>query len=260
MVYLKNIKYLNTSLKEILADSKLISKMKKEIKKGDIYVIEKVFEEEWITGIKKYLTQVGQHSIPNYHKIEFGAPNSHRLNMSDNRSYVKGCFHQFVFFPWNQDYFNFFEKCKDVFYLKNLISGIEKNKYLKKEPGDDCTSRIAVQFYPRGEGYLNKHSDPVDYHQITVPSLTMSKKGIDYKTGGAFIENSHGEKIIIDDTLNVGDLLFFNAELIHGVDHIDKNKKSSWLDFQGRWMMLFSVNKLYDNKSIVDSIDLDESR
>ena len=199
---------------------------------------------------------VARNSLPNYNKIDFGSPNFHRINMSDSRSYVKGCFHQFVFYPWNQDYFDLFAKCKNIFKIKNLVSGIEKNKYLNETPDDGCTARIAVQFYPKGKGYLNLHKDPIDYHQITVPSLTMSKKKKDYNDGGLYVKNSKGETVNLDDILDIGDIVFFNAGTPHGVEKIDESSKYPWLDFKGRWMMLFSVNKLYDNESIPDSVDL----
>ena len=258
-MYLKRIHTLKKSIYEIIDEKNLILKMKTDISNGDLYILKNVLNIELVNQLKSYLSNVARNSLPNYYKIENGAPNFHRINMSDSRSYVKGCFHQFVFYPWNQDYFDLFNKCKYIFYLKNLISGIKKNKYINKIPEDGCTGRIAVQFYPKGKGYLNLHKDPIDYHQITVPSLTMSKKGEDYNNGGSYVQNAKGEIINLDNMLDIGDLVFFNAGTPHGVEKIDEGSYNSWLDFQGRWMMLFSINKLYDNESISDSVDLNSN-
>ena len=255
-MFLNKIHTIDLSLDKINSNKNLVLRMKTDISNGDLYILKKAFNQELITKIKLYLINVAKNSLPNYYRIENGAPNSHRLNISDSRSYVKGCFQQFVFYPWNQDYFNLFEKCKSIFHLKNSISGIEKNKFIKKAPDDGCTGRIAVQFYPKGKGYLNIHKDPLDYHQITVPSLTMSKKGTDYINGGSFVKNTKVDIINLDNMLDIGDLVFFNADIPHGVEKIDEGTHNPWLDFKGRWMMLFSVNKLYDNDLISDSIDL----
>ena len=86
-------------------------------------------------------------------------------------------FSSICFFPWNQDFFDFFELTKAAYKLKNLLSGLPEDKFLGNKPEDGCTSRIAFQFYPSSQGGLNKHRDPVDYHQLSVPILIMSKKG-----------------------------------------------------------------------------------
>ena len=53
------------------------------------------------------------------------------------------------------------------------------------------------------------------------------------------------------------DVVFFNAQVPHGVDVIDNDKEEDWLTFEGRWMMIFATNKLYNNNQIQDAIDLE---
>ena len=96
--------------------------------------------------------------------------------------------------------------------------------FLGNKPEDGCTSRIAFQFYPSSQGGLNKHRDPVDYHQLSVPILIMSKKGKDFHEGGLYIEKASKEKIYLDDITEPGDVIYFNAEVPHGVDIIDPQK------------------------------------
>ena len=252
----RKLKFLNKKVGDILKNPSLVSEMSTNISEGDVYIIKKVFKENWIERLKIHLINVGQNSIPNYQSIRYGTPNFHRINRQDKRAYVQGCFHQFAFFPWNQDYFNLFKKSKHIYFLKNLLSGIKKTKFIGHTPDDNCIARISIQFYPAGEGFLNRHSDPVDYHQLVVPTLIMSTIGEDFHDGGAFFVNQKGKSENIEKLVNEGDVIFFNAGLLHGVKTIDKDCKLRWTDFKGRWSMLFAVNKLEDNSLIGNSIDL----
>lgn len=246
------------SITEVLNDMDQLKIIRKQVQNGDLYIVKNVVAPPLLQRIKRYLTNVGQSSLPNYQTIQAGAPNFHRINYWDERAYVQGCFHQFVFFPWNQDVFQLFERFKEVYYLKNLISNLPKTKFLGRTPEDGCTARLAFQFYPQGVGGLNKHIDPVDHHQLCVPIMILSKKGVDYEQGGLYVELKNGEKIVLDDIAEVGDVVLFNAQLVHGVDRIDPHLPEDWLSFKGRWMLLFATNKLFDNKAIANSVDLEE--
>ena len=240
---------------EILNDPDCTNHMRQRLLHGDLYIARKVFEPKQLGEIKSYLTAVGQSSLPNYHKIEPGAPNFHRLNHCDPRAYVGGTFHQFCFFPWNQDVFNLFDLFGEVYRVKNVLSGLPSVRYVGKEPEDGCIARLAFQVYPKGLGTLNCHSDPVDYHQLTVPILQMSQKGTDYQTGGLYVVRESGEKIDLDSLTEPGDVIYFNAECPHGVLPIDPDIPANWLTFEGRWMLLFAVNRLFDNAKISDSAE-----
>jgi hypothetical protein len=257
MMQAQSIHYVE-NYRDILDNKEEILRIREEIKQGAIYIFRKMVDPALVMRMREYLTNVGRNSLPNYHAIKQGAPNFHRLNIWDERAYVKGCFHQFVFFPWNQDVFNFFEVMKDGYYLKNMINGLPKEKFMGPEPEDGCIARLSFQFYPKSLGGLNKHSDPVDHHQLTVPLLIMSKKGEDFKSGGMYVEGQNGEPIFGDDLCEIGDVLFFNAVIPHGVKRIDETEKEDWLSFEGRWMMIFATNKLADNTQISASVDLEQ--
>jgi hypothetical protein len=204
------------------------------------------------------LSNVGSCSLPNYKKILPNSDNFHRLNKSDHRAFVPGCFQQFNFFPWNQDYFDLFEASLGIFELKNILSDLEPNSFLFRDGilDKDFTARIAFQFYPSGYGYLNKHSDPVAGHQFALPNMVMSKKGRDYEVGGSFFERD-GKRIYHEDYCEEGDVVFFDASLPHGVELIDPEVQKPWLSYSGRWMGLFSVNKFAFSKAIEDSKTLE---
>lgn len=258
MVFARDIHFFNQE--KLLKEPGEISSLRENIMSGDIYIAKKAFPENLVLEIRNYLTRVGQYSLPNYHPIEAGAPNFHRINIWDDRSYVKACFHQFSFFPWNQDIFNLFDLSWDVYRIKNRITGLSENKFLGKTLEEGCAARLSFQFYPKGKGGMNKHSDPVDHHQIAVPMLVMSKKGKDFIHGGGFVEKEDRSKMDIDAFCDIGDIVYFNAQIPHGVDLIDPESQTGWLDFEGRWILLFAINKLATNKEISNAIDLHEKK
>jgi hypothetical protein len=100
MLKAKNIHFIQ-DYRTVLYDDAAILDIRKDIQNGAVYIFKNMYDKEWILEVRKYLTDIGRSSLPNYHSIEAGAPNFHRLNRWDERAYVKGCFHQFVFFPWN---------------------------------------------------------------------------------------------------------------------------------------------------------------
>ena len=240
----------------LLADAGAVEDVRSRIAEGDICVARRQYEPASLDEIRRYLIAVGQGSLPNYVPIEEGSPNFHRMNRADPRAYVLGCFHQFVFFPWNQDPFDLFTLFAPVFHLKNRLSGLPAERFLGVEPEEGCTARLAFQVYPRGGGFLNRHADPVDYHQLTVPTLQMSRKGVDFHTGGLFIQLANGEDLMVDDITEPGDVIYFNAACPHGVKTIDPEAELRWPAYAGRWMLLFAVNRLASNAAIGNAVDL----
>ena len=241
---------------DLTKNQTLIEELQKKISTGDILIFRNFLDPKVLNEIKKYLISVGRGSLPNYTPIFTGAPNNHRINKDDERSYVRGCFHQFSFYPWNQDIFDLFNIFRPVFELKNILGGLHPDSFLLPQPENGCAARLSFQFYPAGQGFLNKHIDPVDYHQKIVPTMLLSKKGEDFYTGGAYIEDIEGKKHYLDDIMNFGDLAFFSAQIVHGVEKIDPLSTENWLNFRGRWMLLFAINKLANNNQISPSIDL----
>ncbi len=257
MLFARNIRILENH-GELLRHVEKRALFRKEIDQGDVFIAKQVIPKDKLLRLRDYLKNVGQNSLPNYQKIEKGALNFHRMNVWDERSYVPACFHQFSFFPWNQDVFQLFDLCRDVYQMRNLLSQLEPNKFMGREPEEGCTARISVQFYPKSVGGMNKHIDPFDFHQTVVPIIIMTKKGKDFHEGGAFVEMSDGRHLILDDEADVGDVIYFSAQMPHGVQRIDPSQDADWVSFEGRWMMLIAINRLADNQQIKDSINLEK--
>jgi hypothetical protein len=236
-------------------DSHWVNSLKEALAAGDVVVWRNFLDPEDAYEITRYLTRVGQHSLPNYAPITSSTPNFHRLNQNDERAIVKGCFHQFSFFPWNQDVFDLFTVFRPLFEMKNLLGGLPRDSFLARQGNDGVVSRLSFQFYPSGTGHLNTHRDPVGSHQLVVPTVCLSKKGTDFSEGGAYAIDETGVQHDLDSELNVGDVQFFNASMRHGVELIDPSQPSRWLDFRGRWVLLIATNKVAGNSEIADAIE-----
>ena len=94
-----------------------IEVLRKNIEAGEAYLLRDAVDPCLVRRLKIYLASIGSNSFPNYEPIEIGAANSHRLNYWDERSYVKGCFRQFSFYPWNQDIYHLFRHFREIFMI-----------------------------------------------------------------------------------------------------------------------------------------------
>lgn len=244
-------------LPRILADDAKVAELSKRLADCECLLIKGAVDEQPLRRIRDYLARVGRNSLPAYYKIEAGCPNFHRIIDCDPRSDVEGMFHQFVFHPWNQDFFDVFSMFRRVYELKNRLGGLPADKYLGTVPVEGCTARVAFQFYPSGGGMLHRHCDPVGYHQLVVPTIVMSKRGEDYSEGGLYVERENGTRIDVDDVADIGDAVYFHAEVVHGVAPVDPELERDWLSFRGRWMGLLAVNRVHSNAAVARSIDLD---
>jgi hypothetical protein len=255
-----SFEFFDISPESVLNEPSLADAARLRIQSGGVGVVRQFIERSLAIEIRNYLTKIGQNSLPTYEPIEIGRPNFHRLNFDDERAHVRGCFHQFVFYPWNQDIFGLFQVFESLFKLKNLITGNPAGRFAGRHGQDGVVSRLAFQFYPSGKGFLNRHQDPYGEHQLTVPTVCFSEKPGDFQSGGAFIEDVDGTRHYLDDKTALGDVVFFDARLIHGVEIVDPHVETRWLDFVGRWTCLIATNKVAGNNQISNAIDVGKER
>lgn len=250
------VRRLDQTVPEVLADDAAIAELTERIRGGEAVVVPSGLDRDLLGELRSYLVRVAGGSLPAYQPIEAGAPNFHRMNDADERANVYGRFHQVSFYPWNQDLFDLFRLFAPTYHLKNRLSGLPAESFLGREPQAGCTARISAQFYPRGGGGLNLHTDPVDRHQLTVPVMELGQRGEDFDEGGIFVTRADGSVVDVQEQMRWGDVLMFNAATPHGVATIDPDEELAWHRFEGRWMILLAVNRLQSITDIGDSVDL----
>lgn len=229
---------------EILHDPAAYEAMAEQLQQGRVLVSRQVLSTQLTRRITDYLAGVGRGSLPNWRPIEPGCPNFHRLNWDDPRAYVRAAFHQFSFFPWNQDVFRLFDQLNDLFRLRNRLCGAEEAAFLSGDPAEGAVARFSAQFYPCGGGYMNGHVDPVGEYQIVVPILAMSAFGEDFTSGGLWVDLPDGSRLDVDPLVSPGDVIWFHPQRPHGVRAIDPEAELDWPAFKGRWSAILAVNGL----------------
>jgi hypothetical protein len=229
---------------EILRSEAAYRELAEGLEAGRVMVTRQVFSPDLARRITNYLAGIGRSSLPNWRPIEAGCPNFHRLNWNDERAYVRATFHQFSFFPWNQDVFGLFGRLNDVFRLRNRLCGADEHAFLSGDPAEGAVARFSAQFYPSGGGYMAGHVDPVGEYQIVVPLMTLSTFGEDFTSGGLWVDLMDGSRLQVDPLMGPGDVVWFHPRRPHGVDPIEPERELDWPAFRGRWSAILAVNGL----------------
>ena len=197
---------------------------------------------------------------PSFYKMFDGVPNFHRaIDKKITKKYsLYAIKHSFYFYNWNVKSRLEKELKEGAYwhwrYIK-FIAGNEKIKYEKNIPSDGQIDRLQIVRYPSGGGQLRDHVDSRK-NQRVVSGVVMSKRGVDYKSGGFFFNTSKKKRMNLEDRIDEGDAVIFYGSLIHGVEAIDPKEKLSWKSKKGRWFLGMFVNDSDHVKNRITSQDL----
>ena len=237
-------------------------KLKKEIDSKNIFFIKNIIRKMYINGeafilrnaskknLKEKIVKLAKHydkkQKSSFHKMYDGAPNFHRIiDKSITKKYsLYAIKHSYFFYNWNIKTKLEKEFKNGVYYhwrYIKLLAGNNKYQYEKNIPSQNQIDRLQIVNYPNVGGELRDHVDPRK-NQRVVSGLIMSKKGIDFDSGGFFFRNKKNKKINIEDKLEIGDSVVFYGSIVHGVEAVDINKKLDWKSYKGRWFIGMFVN------------------
>lgn len=242
------------TVQEIILNPDEIKKVKSLVNNGNIVIFKNFETIETCKEIIKYVHGIILNNLEIMTPIENKCNNYVRFSQSDSRAVVPIYCNSVSFFQWNRDLYEFFNRYGDCFRLKNLIAGANSERYLNKSvEEDDCTSRIACHFYPEGKGYLGAHTDPLGKHQVITSTLILNIG----QSHGFYVLKDNNEKWYIENELEVGDFYIASPLLTHGVDIVGSEDDFNPLSINGRWCLLFPVNKVATNTQIADSVMID---
>ena len=212
---------------------------------GDALLIKGAFSADFMEDLKARTFEHCKNTPSSFSKMVEGCPDFHRkidaeLGQKYSFMMVK---HSCYFYHWNDDPLNIWDKVRERWRLIKFLSGQQLNKYENNTPRDGVIDRVQVVRYPSGAGMLETHSDPY-LNQRLIISGFMSKRGVDFDSGGFYMIGPEGEKIDLEDRLDVGDLLIAYATVLHGVELIDAGETLDWDKMKGRWFL-----SLYSNSS-----------
>ncbi|MBT6718715.1 MAG: hypothetical protein HOB18_13925 [Nitrospina sp.] len=237
--------YKEFSEKVLQQDPRFVKKIVQSLYSGDVYILKQGFSGKFLRDLSGILHQHGKQTSSSFHKMLDGCPDFHRVitpELAKNYS-LRQIKHSYYFFPWNNDPFNLLESVNKRWRIFKFLGGFPLDAYENNLPSTGVVDRLQIAQYPSGVGELELHSDPYLNQKIAISGI-MSKRGMDYKTGGAYILNSNKEKIDVEDDMDIGDIYLVYPTVFHGVETIDRGSEVDWSSFSGRWFM-----GLYSNAS-----------
>jgi hypothetical protein len=151
---------------------------------------------------------------------------------------------------WSEDIYKMRNIFRQVARLRNQIYGLSIDFAINDIAENGYWTASRIHQYPLGGGFFIGHRDTTlldvakekgtGFFQII---LVMSKKGIDFETGGAFIEDKKGDRLNIDDSVEIGDIIVYDGQTFHGVEDIDPHRKLSLDVLNGRLAGFVSLYK-----------------
>jgi len=89
---------------------------------------------------------------------------------------------------------------------------------------------------------MNKHIDGRgEYYKAPNFLLSLSKRGEDFMSGGAYYYNRDHKFLDIEEIADVGDLYAHDIEIEHGVKAIDADKNVDLATLCGRYSINLSI-------------------
>ena len=151
---------------------------------------------------------------------------------------------------WSDDIYEMREVFKKVSRVRNSIYGLPRNFAIEEVAENGYWTASRIHQYPAGGGFFIGHKDTTlldvakekgtGFFQTI---LVMSKKGEDFESGGAFINDLDGKRLNIDDSVELGDIVIYNGQTFHGVEDIDPHRKLSLNTINGRLAGFVSLYK-----------------
>ena len=106
--------------------------------------------------------------------------------------------------------------------VRNLALGIDENHGLLFKP-DLEVFFSQINNYPDKEGIMFPHKDTKKNNLLLSCMFSITSKHLDFEDGGLYLIIKN-KKIDIDSLMKPRSVIFYNGNLIHGVDKIQSNK------------------------------------
>ncbi|MDA2932851.1 hypothetical protein MYX82_00755 [Acidobacteria bacterium AH-259-D05] len=226
-------------------DESFVDSLVDSLYAGDGYILKQAFPPEFLTRLIPRTHESGRRSPSSFHKMYQDCPNFHRIidHETAKKYSFKAIRHSYYFFPWNEDPLNLFKPINERWRIFKCLGGYPLDAYEANKPVDGVIDRLQIAQYPAGIGELEAHSDPYVNQRVIIGGM-MSKRGVDYESGGFYFVGENNRKVDIEDELDVGDMVCGYPTVVHGVELVDEHKMVDWTSVEGRWFL-----GLYSNDS-----------
>jgi hypothetical protein len=156
---------------------------------------------------------------------------------------------------FDEDIFGMHAIFRRLIQFRNLLYKLPKDFTCNgTENGMWTASRI--NHYPRGGGFMAPHVDVgtaavatgMGMDRYVQLLLLMTKKGVDYHEGGAYIDFD-GERYLFESECEIGDIVIYDGRVNHGVEEIDPMEPLDLASFAGRHVALVTLFKHFSKDS-----------
>lgn len=137
----------------------------------------------------------------------------------------------------------------DIYGLHGIFRRVAavRNELMGLPPGFACASiddgfftASRVQHYPLGGGFLGVHRDLTSEANIAgrarryfQMAILLSQRGDDFEQGGGFVERD-GERVMVENGTQRGDIVLYDGSMPHGVADIDPHRVLEMNELTGR--------------------------
>ena len=142
---------------------------------------------------------------------------------------------------WEEDLYGMHSVFMQMAKVRNYLMGVPES-FATSAPERGLWTASRIQHYPAGGGFLIPHRDlnahkamhDAGFERSVNLVLLMTKRGIDFEEGGGFVE-INGSRVYYEDEYEVGDLVLYDEQNIHGVEDIDPMKPMDSSTTNGRY-------------------------
>jgi hypothetical protein len=156
---------------------------------------------------------------------------------------------------FDEDIFGMHAIFRRLIQFRNLLYSLPRDFTCNgTESGMWTASRI--NHYPRGGGFMAPHSDvgtnavagDLGMERYVQLILLMTKKGVDYYEGGAYIDVD-GKRYLFESECEIGDVVIYDGRVNHGVEEIDPMEPLDLSSFAGRHVALVTLFKHFSKET-----------
>ncbi|WP_143220461.1 MULTISPECIES: hypothetical protein [unclassified Achromobacter] len=206
----------------------------------EVFIVRNFMDPRLVDAFKEYCLNFSAQQEASWHACLDGCPDYHRIHHQYPNAHVRSTQHGYYFHPWNENFerLNTFPGFSEIFALKAKAAGKDASEFMKNTPSQGPIARIVSHQYPPGGGGQEEHIDPVSPFAKVQTLIQASDPGIDYQTGGLYINDLEFGIVNIDPLTRKGDLVLASPGVKHGVAPIDSDQKLQWDTTKGRWIIM----------------------
>lgn len=131
--------------------------------------------------------------------------------------------------------------------VRNTLMGVEMD-FGSVPERDKFWNACRVHHYPRGGGFMTIHRDeyfPNKLEEQDKPFYQMlvllSRKNVDFFTGGGVVFNRQGQKIDVETEAGFGTMVLYDGKTPHGVEDVDLDQVIDFSRTDGRLVAIVNV-------------------